>query len=521
MLALIVAGQAGPEPVEGASTPSLSEDRGWIAGSVESQLDADPTLVPFGKGSLFVPAMTDPLDEPPVLVLSGGERIAEGTTGQRIVLGPGAYEVVVGTGAREERIRINARVEENRTTVLPAAWAGLQVHVVDPRFSSLRGSYELIRVDDREYVGLGFGADEQAGEPVSTWILRPGLYKIVRVGETYRARRDFSTVRLLEGQLTHFVLVVDEATGDFLGGGEVPDDELFRARQGFFGSLVVGGDLSLNDRRKVLGSPDGLGLSLRTFLDGRLSFEIAQSPLVLQLQIEEGQSKTPDLPFQKTSDRADVDALYVYRLEPWVGPYARFGGETNLLPGTQPFDVPTDLVLIDTLGNARTECGATELQLSKSFGLTTLKEGAGLNLRVFKSIFGESTIRAGVGARHRLTRELFEPLRTSQLGEVCPSPASSRVAYVEVGPNHQVGVEGTLVASARLTRWVLANLELDSLLPFDDATALVVEANASVALKLTSYVSVNYVFRFLRDRALSPDDRIQQDVLVRFSLELL
>jgi hypothetical protein len=72
----------------------------------------------------------------------------------------------------------------------------MQVHVIDEQYGSVRASYEIIRMDDRAYVGLGFGTDEQAGEPVSTWILRPGLYKIIRVGETYRARRDFFTVRV-------------------------------------------------------------------------------------------------------------------------------------------------------------------------------------------------------------------------------------------------------------------------------------------------------------------------------------
>ncbi|MBI4818665.1 MAG: hypothetical protein HY791_20520 [Deltaproteobacteria bacterium] len=500
---------------------TLGEDRGWIAGTIEAQLDRDPTLVPYGKGSLFVPAMAEPLDEPPVQVLSGGDRVAEGTTGKRIVLAPGSYEVLVGTGAREQRIRINATVRENRTTIVPPSWAGLQVHVVDEFFNALRNSYELIRVDDREYAGVGFGADEQAGEPLSTWVLRPGLYKIVRVGETYRARRDFATVRLLEGRLTHFVLVVDETTGDFLGGGEVPDGELLRPREGFFGSLVIGGDLALNSRLHVLGATDGLGLTLRTFLDAKLSYEIAKSPLLLQLQIEEGQRKSPDTDLEKANDRADLDALYVYRLEPWVGPYARLGVETTLLPGVKPFDVPTDVVVIDAAGSADTRCRVDDLRLSPPLGLTAAKEGAGLNLRVFKSVFGESTVRAGVGARHILTRDLLEQLPEGGFGDACPDPAAARVVFVEVPTSHQIGVEGTLLGSAQLTRWVVVNIELDTLLPFDDLAGIVLEANGSVALKLTSYVSINYVLRFLRDRSLSPDDRIQQDVSVRFSLELL
>src|SRR5262245_29450635 len=54
------------EPSPFSDALRLVEDRGWAAGTIQEQLDRDPTLVPFGKGAVFVPAMTDPLDEPPV-----------------------------------------------------------------------------------------------------------------------------------------------------------------------------------------------------------------------------------------------------------------------------------------------------------------------------------------------------------------------------------------------------------------------------------------------------------------------
>src|SRR5688572_6804569 len=217
-----------------AQDERLTEDHGWPAGTIHEELDKDIALIPYGKGAIFVPAMTNPLDEPPVAVYYQDERIEEGTTGSRIILNPGTYEVRVGSGAGEQRLGIQATVRERHTTVVPVSWAGLSIHVVDERLGSLRGSYEIIRVEDREYLGIGFGTDEQAGEPVTTWLLRPGLYKIVRVGETYRARRDFATVRLVEGHHTHFQLVLDKASDEFKGGGEVPANELFLPKDGFF-----------------------------------------------------------------------------------------------------------------------------------------------------------------------------------------------------------------------------------------------------------------------------------------------
>jgi hypothetical protein len=503
-------------PMEVSDLDRLSDDRDWPAGTLREQLDRDPTLVPFGKGALFVPAMTNPLDEPPVAIFSGDVRIAEGTTGTRIVLTPGTYDVRIGSGSEEERISVQATVRERYTTMVPATWAGLAVHVIDEQYGSVRSSYELIRVDDREYIGIGFGTDEQAGEPISTWILRPGLYKIVRVGETYRARRDFATVRLLDGQLTHFVLVVNPENGDFVGGGEVPEDELFRPREGFFGSLILGGDLSMVSRSNVIGFPDGLSFNVRAFADARVSAEIWKSPLILQLQIEEGQTKNPDLPFQNSNDRLKLDALYVYQLEKWIGPYARVGAETNLLNIDQIFPEDTLVEVVNLTTSRELRNNAREFRLSPPLGRNRLKEGVGLNVRMFKEIFGEATVRAGVGARHRISRDLFDLVSSST------TSGEPYKRYEQVPSRHQVGIEATVLGVARVSRWVIANLELDMLAPFEGFEELIIDLEGSIALKLTSYASVNYVIRFSRETVNDTvKNTVQQDIRLRFSLELL
>lgn len=490
----------------------LVRDRGWPSGTLRDQLDRDPTLIPFGKGSLFVPAFNNPLDEPTITVFGGGRQLAEGTTGQRIILSPGTYEVRLGSGADQQRLKVQATVREQHTTIVPVSWSGLNVHIVDEQFTSLRGSYELIRVDDREYIGIGFGADEEAGETVSTWVLKPGLYKIVRVGDNYRARRDFATVRLVEGELTHFLLVLNAETGDFAGGGEIPEEEVFRARDGFFGSIIVGGDAAMNARNNVLGLPDGISFTLRVFADARVSFEILENPLILRLQIEEGQTKSPDLPWAKSNDRADLDALYVYRLANWIGPYARFGAETNFLPGYVRYENPTSVVLFREDGSMTTPQSVDQVTLSPSFGLITMKEGAGLHLRVLKTVFAETTLRTGIGARHSITRNLYK---------LDDDQTTTDIEYRQVPSTDQIGIEATALASARITRWVLLNFEADSLFPFNGFDKLVLELEGSVILKLTSYASINYRVRFLRNPLLSNKDVLEQLVLFRLSLEIL
>lgn len=528
----------------------------WPAGSVEAQLDADATLIPFGKGAIFVPAMTSGLDEPPIEVLKGDDRVAEGTAGSRIPLFPGTYTVRIGSGASQQRMTAQATVRELATTVIPVSWSGLTVHVVDPRYNSLRASYELIRVSDREYVGIGFGTDEQAGEPISTWVLRPGLYKIVRVGENYRARRDFVTVRLVRGKHTHFLLVLNEETGEFAGGGEVPADELFLApSDALTFNLVVGGDVTGNYRENQPGLPDQLALQGRAFVDGLMSAQLFDNPLIVRLQVEEGFQLVDELsddraaedgeggpPIQLTRDRLELDALYVYRLEPWIGPYARGELETNLFTGTENFEDERDVVVgevvqgpdgeevfeeIDALG----QDGVRSFDLRPPFGVTSVREGIGLNVRAFKTVAAELNLRTGLGALHQITNDVFRTFEPETTGSV--------VAYVPVRGTDRVGAELTLLGTLRLTRYLILTAEVEALItPFrvgsvtavssggrvlDPIEESFIEAEGSALVKLTSFLSLNFVTRYVRDATINPDqpDQIETDLLLRFSVKVL
>ena len=73
----------------------------------------------------------------------------------------------------------------------------------------------------------------------------------------------------------------------------------------------------LNDEGKTpmaVAQEAGNTWAFRAFLDTKLSVELFGSPLILRLQVEEGQTKSPQQPWKKTHDRADLDGLYVYRL---------------------------------------------------------------------------------------------------------------------------------------------------------------------------------------------------------------
>lgn len=214
------------------STPVLAQGQPgdqfhrWTAQPAPVQLANDATSIPIGQGSVFVPSLSDGADEPEALIYQGERQIATGRTGRRIVMTPGRYTVRIGSGPDRQLLDVPVEVLRDETAVVPVRWGGLKIEVVDENNIPHRGSYELIRVEDRQPYTVGYGADTLQGERLQTLIVPPGLYRIVRPGANYRARRDFSTVVVPEGGLVHYKLVMEPGTGQFQGAGVVLPEEV-------------------------------------------------------------------------------------------------------------------------------------------------------------------------------------------------------------------------------------------------------------------------------------------------------
>ena len=130
-------------------------------------------------GSIFVPAMTRSSTEPKYRVFEGTKQVASALPGEKVFVTPGDYTVVVGSGAEESLMRFDVVVAEGETTFIPVLWSGLLVTVLDERGNSFRGSYELVKMPERDFVGIGLGADLAKGERLTSWYLPPGLYMIL------------------------------------------------------------------------------------------------------------------------------------------------------------------------------------------------------------------------------------------------------------------------------------------------------------------------------------------------------
>ncbi|HKE14706.1 MAG TPA: ABC-type transport auxiliary lipoprotein family protein [Kofleriaceae bacterium] len=520
-----------PQPAPAAAAPAAPPPPGVIGpdeGAARRdlpQLLRDDTGMPVGMGAIFAPSLSDGDREPLVTVKQRGRMVTgKARLGRRIVVAPGDYEVRIGSGAVAQQLSRKVRVAAGKTTVVPPTWAGLDVAVVDESFIPFRGTYEVIRMDGREDFGLGFGADEQLGEVTRVWVLPPGLYKIIRAGGTYRDRTDFATVRLEGGRLTRFTLVVDPEDGRFLGAGE-NDPEVDMAldladadrtgpdeKRGWILRSVVGGDFNLR-RSDEIGEEKGWRISFRAFFDGAVRYLRGRHLWHTQLELEEGQTRLPDQSdFQSDTDRLFFHTIYTYQLLSWFGPYARFGLETKFFTRYQNFDEPTDIVELDEDGMpVRTLTGVSRVRLGSTFAPLSLKEGAGGNFRLLRNRFAELDLRLGFGARQTVAEDLFvfeEDLMGGPSGRLIPVVSSS----VE-------GIEGTLVGLGRLTRFVTLSTEVDGLVPVTGDDLAVVTSRNQIAVRLASFLSLNYRFNVTRDPNLGigKDFRTEHDVQLRFS----
>jgi hypothetical protein len=262
-----LASQAHAEPPVQQPDPHGQSDT-WLLPPPGEQAATDAQIPPAATGAIFVPAMTSSRGEPSYIVRqTDGTLITETPRGRKTYVTPGTYHVLVGSGGPESRLKFEAIVIEGRTTFIPVEWGGLRVNVVNQRGTPFRGSFELVRLPQREVVGLGIGADVSQGEEVDTWILRPGKYLILAAGESYRARKNFTTLRLAPGELVRYTLVLDETTGDILGAGELGTETDSGVVGPWTVSMLIGGSIAFKHRQSTALKGEGMSLDLSAFFE--------------------------------------------------------------------------------------------------------------------------------------------------------------------------------------------------------------------------------------------------------------
>ena len=425
-----------------AVMPTRAEESTWIAAPRRVQLNQDPTLIPRGKGLLFVPAMTSPRNEPAYQVFQHNTKIASGNPGTGVLLPPGFYAVLIGSGTTVQMMKKTVQVVEGSTTLLNPDWAGLVINAIDESRTSVNESYELFEEESQENYGIGFGIEEERGERVRTWLLKPGVYHVVNVGETFSTTRKFS-VRLLPGELTQRNLVVDSESNRF-SGFYPPSLQAGPSRmfQNWNTQWELSGSTLFNTSQRTVRDLSSMSVSAQ--VHNRSLYNTDRNYVSLRLIFEEGVTKEGSDAFRKAIDKFELRATYIYRLSRRIGPYLRGVLDTKLFATEARFDAPRDFVKLDAseTDTLFIEPGKTEVTLSPSFYPLQLRQGVGINSQLYRSFPLNVDLRLGAGARQTYVSDSFQ-LNADQQSATKLVTATSR------------GLEALLIMDARLARFVL------------------------------------------------------------------
>ncbi len=485
----------------------------WYTPPPEIQMTHDGQLPPVMMGGIFVPSMTGGVSEPKFQVQdSNGKLVKESYTGSIAYVPPGDYSVMVGTLVADERPEFEVHVVEGSTTLIPVEWSGLVVRVVNDRGTTIRGNYEIVSLPERNYIGLGSGALINEGERLSTWLLWPGKYMIISAGEGYQARKNFITVTLNPGELSRVTLVLDEDTGNILGGGEIDTISVEDEKRWWWAGVLIGGSVRFNRVDDVVGKATGQVLDLSAFLESYFTLGLHKHFLYTRLNAEiGGMIRFENRPFLTTVDTLKLEMLYTYRVIDWFGPFARFSFESNMAPVYQELKNPHTVYKFNKNGEVISEkTKQMDIKLSPSFSPIRLNAGIGGRFDLAFGAWFKMSSRIGVAYRNLIIRDLY----------IVDSDADAVITLVPVDNTSQFGIEGALTVDLTPIQWFTLKVDASLLEPFNDWYNPIIDLDVDAAIRLSSIASLSYTLRLNYDISLIDKVQIDQYIQLRFSYKI-
>lgn len=485
----------------------IKKQYNWIAPPPKVQLDMEAMDDIKGLGRLFLPAMTNPDFEPVYTVSQNDSVIKVQKMGNSVWLRPGQYTITFGSGNLDQVMRKVIHIQSEETRIIEPDWSGLTVRIIDETREWLKEPYEIFRLPERESYGIGYGADEQLGENLQTWILKPGLHKIIKLGEHVNTYINFATVRLLPGELTQYTIVIDSETKNFMGTGILELGAETRKIKNWSIFSALYGSLTLNRANDVTSEEQQTSMAFVAQLDYNIKYSTQKHYFLSRGLMEEGWNmQRKQSTFRSYLDNLRVKNIYVYYFLPGLGFYGRFFLETNLFGKTYYYDKPTTIYLYDEKGNLeRKNRNIKKIVVSPSFSPLELKEGIGINLLIVKSLRANFNIRGGMGFRQNINWELYA------------KNATNDTAFYKKSSAYLRGPEAALIGNYRIRRDIMVTSELDMLISSGNSNQLVYDWENNLNFRISKNISIDYTLRIKKDPSITSYVRYEHILLLRYS----
>lgn len=507
----------------------------WDAPSLSVQLEEDQSFIPMGKGALFVPRMTESDLEPDIEILdSEGVLVARGETGRRYSVLPGIYYVLIGSGSHRQALVRTVSVQESRTTPVVPDWSGLSIEVIDPNGIPIRGEFEIVNLDDFEPYGRGFGPDPDLGEKPRTWILKPGLYKVFSVGESYNTLRNFITVYLHPGRLANVILVEDPNDFRILSGGALDLGVDRSIAQNWKYGLDLGGGALFKAEIDRQGTSDQTSNSTTISLLMNMWVRYERSPFEWSTTLRLNEAFSFIISdkglqdFTGTEDEPRIRSLYIWRLLDWFGPYARGELQSSLFPKYERLtDEEMEYFLIAQPDSTHTIDISREIRTEPSFSPLEFELGLGANVDIFDLRFVKTRLRTGFGYNFKSVRDRYTLITPRELDHVVDPDSLSRAKILRyVGtpdPSHEAGPEAAFTGEVRVGRWATVSGELNVFSPVAPEPRLLepdIDLEGTLSWRISRAVTLDYRYNYTLKRPAEEEfreDKSEHRVQLRYS----
>lgn len=470
---------------------------------IKKQLDEDTTLMQMEQGAVFVPYIIDPKIEPQFSVYRGSELVLNAEVGKRIILPPGNYTLYIGSVPLKFQQKIEVTVEKERTTVVKPVWSALVVRTIDQNNNDIRESYSIMDEENKIQIASGTGADILRGEKNQVWILKPGLYRIAKRGESPYSYQNFVTVNTREGEASSVIIIFDDKTLAVVGGGEVKSElsELKNTAKWSFKASIAANFALVNTSYLSGGSGSENNFTLGANLNMSLIYDNDRFLFINRLEINEQFQKAEKEKLRFVKDMMKFDSSFIYRINRYVGPYVSARVRTPFAYRYVITPEDESATVIESNGDESKLDPESRFVYSKSFSTTIIQEGIGLNADYSYGNVLKLTGRVGWGFRQDFNPYAYDISQLENDYEI------SRLAYF----TSLYGPEFYFYFSWFPFSFFEIKEEFDALLPVDNVGNFSFLSKSTALLWLSRFAAIEYDFEVEKSASLKSNKTITSE----------
>ena len=444
-------------------------------------------------GKLLFPAITGTDNEPQIKIVNKKNDVIFAQPGEEIALESGTYDIVYGDGSPLQKLNMrNVEINPMYSTEIKPEWACLFVDVVDERRNYKQIRYEIYDAITGESYGTHYPVQKELGEQQRVWMLKPGLYKVTINNEAFNTYRDFTTVYLNKGKVERLSLVVDVDDNDnptnLIGGGILEGQTGEIIAEHWRASSALHGNFTFNSNNETEEEDYFTTTVVSSQFENRIIYNNMPHYYYMRNLMELGFTKSTDVDLRLSADDFDMKNTYVLFVLKNLGLYGRFDVNSHFFTSYKYTTSKFHYIKQDKNGNeVERDYDNDKIKLTEGIFPVVLKEGIGVNYRIFNTPKSKLSIRTGLGIRQELYKDVYDLVDKHYVDE-----GETYQLYREMDDIFNRGTEVSLVGNFNLPFNLSYMSNADILFPFDANENITVDWENVFNLRLFKHISIYY-----------------------------